>query len=302
MQRTVEPAPDSPIGLGLEVRGDGLTVVVADAAGRIYARSAVATLSHVRRPELVLDELADMAQAVIREIRRLGLPLLGATVAVADELGWIEREVRATLQARLPLPIAVDSSGALGALGELSSALGARVPDCAYISGGREVTAHVIADGQVQADHVHGVTLAALGHVCVDHRGRWCVCGRRGCLQEYVQRASLLRDAGLAGGDVLDLLEYARAGEPRALAALADCGRWLGIALAGVVNLIAPPALVLGGDFATFAPWIVPAIGDELEGRVLGSDQRWPTVVVSRLGEDAAVVGAALASVAGATR
>ena len=144
----IELAPSSLVGLGLEVRVDGLTVVVADAAGKVRARSAVQTLSHVRRPELVLDELAEMAQAVIRDVRGFGLRLCGATVAVAGELGWPEREVRATVQARLPLPVTVSSAGTLGALGELASPLGAHLADCAYVVGGGGISARVIADGR----------------------------------------------------------------------------------------------------------------------------------------------------------
>ena len=85
-----------------------------------------------------------------------------------------------------------------------------------------------------------------------------------------MRRAALLDAAGLGDGSLPDLIEHARAGNPHALAAIADCGRWLGIGLASAVNLLAPPAIVLGGDFAALAPWLAPAVTQELRVRVFG--------------------------------
>jgi predicted NBD/HSP70 family sugar kinase len=77
------------------------------------------------------------------------------------------------------------------------------------------------------------------------------------------------------------------------LAALAEVGGWLSIGLGSLVNLVAPGAIVLGGYLAPLAEWLVEDIEREVRMRVLGA--RWGScsVLVSTLGEEAAVRGAA---------
>jgi predicted NBD/HSP70 family sugar kinase len=89
-------------------------------------------------------------------------------------------------------------------------------------------------------------------------------------------------------------VEHARAGDAHAIAAVTDCGHWLGVGLATVVNLLAPPAIVLGGDFAALAQWLAPAIEQELRPRVLGSTATWPSLAISHVGPDAAARGGAV--------
>ena len=77
------------------------------------------------------------------------------------------------------------------------------------------------------------------------------------------------------------------------MAALAECGRWLGVALGTVVNLLSPQAIVLGGYFAPMADWLSPVIASELASRVLGGNGAVPPVMASSLGAEAAMRGAA---------
>jgi predicted NBD/HSP70 family sugar kinase len=217
----------------------------------------------------------------------------GATVAIAPDLGWPAELIELELRARLGFAVTVENAVTLAAFAELADPRGARLPACLYVTANAGVAARIIAGGVVRLDPRRGDALDRFGHICVDDGGPECGCGRRGCLDAYVQRAAVLRAAGLGDACLADLIAHARASDPRALVALAGCGRWLGIALAGVVNLIAPPAIVLGGEFALLAPWISPALEGELALRVLGHDREWPELVVSRLGDHAPVLGAA---------
>jgi predicted NBD/HSP70 family sugar kinase len=154
----------------------------------------------------------------------------------------------------------------------------------------------VLVGGQILRSPHDGFA-DAFGHIAVEAVGRRCECGRHGCLEARTRRAALLTAAGLGDGSMKDLMEHLHAGDVHAIAAVQDCGRWLGVGLATVVNLLAPPAIVLGGDFATLAPWIAPAVEEELRVRVFGSTPSWPSVAISHVGLDAAVRGAAATAV-----
>ena len=140
------------------------------------------------------------------------------------------------------------------------------------------------------------------GHTTVEYDGLPCACGSRGCLETRAGLEPLLAAAGINGangpkrgpsGPVAELVRHAEAGDPAALAALADCGRWLGVALGSVVNLLSPQAIVLGGHFAPMTEWLAPVIAAELTTRVLGGDGAVPPVLTSSLGAEAAMRGAA---------
>jgi predicted NBD/HSP70 family sugar kinase len=79
--------------------------------------------------------------------------------------------------------------------------------------------------------------------------------------------------------------------------ALDDAGRALGAAAAAAVNLVDVDTVVLGGFPARLAPWVVPAVEAELKARVLAAAWQPVRVLVSRLGAEAAVRGAAAGAV-----
>jgi predicted NBD/HSP70 family sugar kinase len=143
-----------------------------------------------------------------------------------------------------------------------------------------------------------------LGHTTVEVGGRRCACGSRGCLETRAGLEIVLENAGLGGGlarrrgvaeSVAELAERARDGDATALAALTDCGYWLGIGLGTVVNLLCPQAIILGGHFAPIAAWLAPAIERELVDSVIAGADAVPPVLPSRLGPDGALRGGAAA-------
>jgi predicted NBD/HSP70 family sugar kinase len=66
----------------------------------------------------------------------------------------------------------------------------------------------------------------------------------------------------------------------------------LGTALAGVLDLLDVDTVVLGGGYATLAPWLVPAVTAQLRERVPAVGAREVRVMAGRLGPGAATLGA----------
>lgn len=99
--------------------------------------------------------------------------------------------------------------------------------------------------------------------------------------------------SGPVGAALARLVELARAGDPATRRALTDAATALGVAIAGVINMLDVDTVVLGGAYAPLAPWLVPPATEELHRRVLTA--RWAPVTLrpSALGGDAAMYGAA---------
>jgi predicted NBD/HSP70 family sugar kinase len=136
----------------------------------------------------------------------------------------------------------------------------------------------------------------------VDLDGPPCRCGARGCLEQFAGQEAILRAAGLPvtaatslGGQATigRIIDAAAGGSARTDAALRRAGRALGVAIAGTLNLLDVPGVVLGGIYAPLAEWIAPEVQREVDQRILSAAWSQVIVRVSTAGSDAAVLGAA---------
>ena len=92
------------------------------------------------------------------------------------------------------------------------------------------------------------------------------------------------------GSEAMDaVMRDAQAGSPVALAALAETGRWLGIGIAGLINILNPELILLGGQLAPFYPFVRPTLEAELDRRALRASRQVVRVTPARLGMDAPV-------------
>lgn len=248
----------------------------------------------------MVEELTGLVRQVVAEAEREGLWPAGLAVAVpglvardartvvrAPNLDWQQVDLGALLPGELPLT--VDNEANFGGLAELW--LGTDTPgDFLHVSAEIGIGAALVVNGSL----LRGTRGFAgeLGHVPVHPDGPACVCGGRGCLEQYAGEEAVLRAAGLApGGDRVGLLAGRAAdGDPDVRRALREAGTALGIALTGALNLLDPEGVVLGGALAGLAPWLLPSLETELSRRTAGPAR---PVSVSRLGPEGPLLGAA---------
>jgi predicted NBD/HSP70 family sugar kinase len=282
--------------LGLEINVDYLAVRVLDLTGGVRFAARSERDNRGSRPKKVLGELQALASEALTETHRLGLEVAGAVLAVsgpvgdgvlfsAPNLGW--QDVRPADLLHLPIPVELDNEANLAALGELWYGDGER--DFLYVSGEIGIGAGLVVDGTLFA----GATGLAgeLGHVVVAPEGPACRCGGNGCLETFAGQEALLT-AGHASS-VPTLLAALSRGDAAALAACAAAGRALGVALTSAVNLLDLDRIVLGGVFTQLYPWLAGPVSEVLAARLGGLRSAPPVMSASRLGGDAATLGAA---------
>ncbi|MEV1331959.1 ROK family transcriptional regulator [Micromonospora costi] len=309
-------AGDGPAGLGLEINVDYLAACVVDLAGRVRHHTVHRADLRPHSPADTLARLVDLADRARADATAQGLTLAGAALAVpglvddagtvrlAPNLGWRDVPVPSLLAAHPPLtdavdgvpPLVVDNEANLAALGELHAD-----PDgpasFLHISGEVGIGAGIVLDGALFRG-ARGWS-GEIGHIPVSPEGRPCRCGGRGCLEQYAGQEAILAAAGLAGADLpadtaaARLAELAGNGAADVLGALREAGTALGVAVAGVVNLLDLDTVVLGGGYAPLTPWLRPPVLAEISRRVLTAAWSPVTVRPAVLGADAAAVGAA---------
>lgn len=297
-----------PAGIGAEIGVDHLAACAVDLRGRVRVRAERPAANRGRGADAVLAELAALTGDVIAQAAAAGLTPVRTTVAVpgligpdhgtvlrAPNLGWEDVPLAAAFRGQ-DLDTAVENEANLGALAELwLGGHDGRLTDFVHVSAEIGIGAALVVEGRLFRG-ARGFA-GELGHVPVRPEGPRCSCGATGCLETYAGEEALLRAAGVTTGRGAALKAAAVAGDPSALRALEEAGAALGIALSGAVNLLDPQAVVVGGPLADLAPWLLPGVRRELAVRV--TDRRWRAqdVLISRLGHDGVLRGAAYSSV-----
>jgi predicted NBD/HSP70 family sugar kinase len=296
-----------PAGLGVEIAVDAVAACVVDLAGTVRARRTVPSGHRSGPPAEALGPLSRLVAEVVADAAGQRLRIAGVAVAVPGVVGrtgvlerapnlpgWRDVDVVGEVGTALvpvvgPVPVMAGNEADLAALAEREA--GTAGPDFLYVSGGIGVGAGIVLRGRTF--HGAGGRAGELGHVVVDPDGPPCSCGGRGCLEQAAGLEALLHAAGATDLDAL--ATATAAGEPRARSAVGAAGRALGVALAGAVNLLDVPAVVLGGAYPRLGPTLTAAVTDEIARRVVW---RSPVAVhLSAPGGDAAVRGAALSVV-----
>jgi len=107
----------------------------------------------------------------------------------------------------------------------------------------------------------------------------------------------VLRRAGRRATDVqtavAGVLSDARAGDPAAMNAVRETGRWIGRGAANLVNIFNPDILVFGGALQSVFLAAEPLVMDEFRRQVLAHAGAEATVVVAGLGTRSVLIGAA---------
>jgi predicted NBD/HSP70 family sugar kinase len=300
--------------IGLQVTSQHLTVAGIDLAGERLLSWRRASHGRGASANKSLAAVAALAKRAQRRLYEDGRQVLGLTVGVAGlvdpdgvvrlapNLGWRDVPVRETLVHALgdpAFPVTVDNDANLAARAEYRYGPLAGTANLVYLTSEVGVGGGIVADGRLLRG-VRGYG-GEIGHVPVVPDGPACGCGRRGCLEAVASVAALVRQVG--SGDpatdlepeVADVVRRARAQEPAVLAALREAGRNLGYAVGLLANLVNPEVVILGGYYASFAPWLLPAVEDELHDRAVAPEAGGCRVVASALGHDAAASGGAAA-------
>ncbi len=252
-------------------------------------------------PAAVIERLAKVgAGALARQpgVATVGIgipglyhPAAGTTRLLINLPGdWAGRPVAQEVGDALGLPAHLINDARAFGLAELRLGAGRGVQTMIGFTLGTGVGGVVAINGQVL--HGHDGTTGELGHQTIDPDGPLCGCGNRGCLEAFVRSDQI---AALCGAPTAgEAVNRAHAGDPRAVAGLAEIGRYLGIGIANMVVALTPDRVVIGGGLAAAADLLMPPIWDQLRRRVHVTTLDGLEVVTAQLGPWAGAIGAAV--------
>ncbi len=216
--------------------------------------------------------------------------------------GWRNVPLSSVFTSACGIPCVVDNDAKMMALAEytLGAAKGSRNAVCLTLGTG--VGAGLIIEGKLYrgADNAAG----EIGHLPLNENGPACPCGGKACLERYAGNGALLKEARAALGASITLEKasaLAAGGNRKALRFWRTASTHIGIALAGLSNVLNPDVIVVGGGVSSAGRPLFDGLKENLLRRAMPVQGRRVKVVRAALGSDAGLIGAALAA-AGRTR
>jgi predicted NBD/HSP70 family sugar kinase len=170
------------------------------------------------------------------------------------------------------VPVYLDNDGNMGALGESRYGAGRNEGNIIYIKVGSGISGGLILQHEIYRGYA-GIA-GEIGHIPVDLHGHLCQCGRSGCLETVASKNGILREVQRFFPTLTTLpqvIEAAREGNAACAGALERAGRYLGFALAGLVNTLNPSLIVLDGSTMQAGELILQALRASIETHSLPS-------------------------------
>lgn len=134
-----------------------------------------------------------------------------------------------------------------------------------------------------------------IGHMPLNENGPTCNCGGWGCFERYVGNRSLLKNASLIFGRDIPLEEIfrlANKGEKRALHFWEEAATHIGNGLVGLVNLLNPRLIIIGGGVSNNFKFLKEKIQMIIRKRAMPVQAETVKIVRAQLGDDAGIIGA----------
>ena len=308
--------------IGADLGGTNIRLALVDAEGGLSEPYRYPTPAK-GEAAAVVETLAQGIRVLQHQARAHGIRLAGCGLGVAglvdgqaglvytapNVAGFQNLPLKKLLEEKVDVPVTLENDANAAAFAEYWLGAGRGVSSLICLTLGTGIGSGIILEGKL----LRGASGAAgeAGHMAVEADGERCGCGAQGCLEAYASATAILRDAraALAWGEgtslrelfgtrpealtAKDVSDAARAGDPVARGILERAGRYLGVGLASLVNLLNPDLITLAGGLAAAGDLLLQPALAELERRAFAVLLCRTRVELSALADTAGMLGAA---------
>lgn len=298
--------------IGIDLGGTNLRIGAVTLDGRVVHRLS-------RKTEVELGVLSIM-EGILADIEKVmegvqGMELMGIGLAIPGAIliekgiitqspnltGWDGFHLRDYLSERLTHPFFIDNDANAFAIGEGWMGRARGIKNYCVLTLGTGIGGGIVLNGEVW--HGPDGTAGEVGHIVVEPDGCPCRCGGWGCLEVYASSTGLVRMAKEVGcgGEIPPevIAQRAQAGDELYKGLFHRLGRYLGIAMATLVNLLNLELIIIGGGLAKASSLFLDIARDEIKKRALKMPGERVKIEITGCGDDGGVLGAAYIALSG---
>ncbi len=294
--------------VAVDVGGTNIKLGIVDHKGKVIARNSLPTKTFSSSKTKLIDALAHHIDALITTTKLtkksiagigIGLPGLinpqqGIVRFLPNIPGWKNVPLSRLLKLKTGLKVFIDNDVKVITLAESQFGAGRGVKNMVCLTLGTGVGAGLILNGRLY----RGVANAAgeLGHTPLNQEGPACTCGGWGCFERYVGNKELFDLAGTfmgnAGEEMKAMKAKARQGNRKALAFWRQAGTRVGDGLVGIINLLNPELVVIGGGVSHNEQFLFPVIRQVIRRRCMSLQGKIVRIKRAHFKDDAGLIGA----------
>ncbi len=305
-----EPGP----AIGIDVGGTKTAALLVGPDGTVLARDVRPTPAEDQ--QATLETMVEAARAVATtEVVGVGIAAAGmvdlqGVLRYSPNLAWRDAPLVAYMAEALGVVAVADNDVNAAAWGEYRHGAGRGSRHLLMVSVGTGIGGGVVLGGRLYRG-ANGFA-AEIGHVVVEPSGPRCGCGNRGCWEQVASGSAITRQGKraaarhphsslleLAGGNPMAVTgamvtEAARQGDIVSRGIFVEVGHRLGVGIAGLVNVLDPELVVVGGGVSEADDMLLAPARDSFRRSVEGLHHRPEVPIVqAALGGDSGAIGAA---------
>lgn len=323
--KLLEFVKDSYYSVGVDIGATGITCVLMDGAD-IVSRGEIPN-PFERGPDHVLEHVIGAVDTLLSSSNLDRRKLLGIGVAspglfdpaamfleYSPLLGWRGVDFVTPLRARFNTYVCADNSVRVTLYGERIYGSAKTSENFMCVNLGHGIGCAMVFGDEVYAGNCGSA--GEIGHIVVKPDGPPCNCGKRGCLEAVASARAIVRDAeekmrageapilrdladAAAGAfDAKLVFGAARMGDAACLNIVRGAMRTIGDFIGGIINFLDLELIILEGGLSQAGPEFLGVLEEAANAGKMGLAGRGTRILVSELGLDATVVGAAAMVVA----
>jgi glucokinase len=305
--------------VAVDLGGTKYIAAVIGPGGKMLSRVYCPTLSHEGHARII-DRLAASIKEAVKEAGFKLHDMAGVGVAAAGIIDinrgliteapnlpkWRNIFLRDLLKDEFKIPVFVLNDASAAALGEHRLGAGRGLDNLIYMTVSTGIGGGMIINGELY-NGADG-SAAEVGHMIIQVDGPLCHCGHYGCLEAMASGTAIARMAEerLRSGwkSILsksrrkitaeDVAAAAKKGDVLACQVIDDAAGYLGIGMAGLVNLFNPQMIVVGGGVSALGERLLRPARKSMKQHAFKLPAGTVRVVRSALGADSGLMGAAI--------
>ncbi len=309
--------------IGVDIGGTNLVAGLVDAQFQLVDSVNTPTLGKREEKEIVEDiirlikQLMEKHTLTQKDIESIGLGVPGwcdtdtGIILECDNVNFKNTPIAKMIRQEIDVPVYLGNDADCAALGEAYGGATKAVDHSIMVTIGTGVGGGIIIDKKIYNGFNHGG--GEVGHMVIDLNGLPCVCGRRGCWEQYASATALIAQTRAAaaenpdsilsksvGGDLSKIngktaFDALAQGCPVGTAVVDDFARYLAVGIVNLISIFQPEMVVLGGGVSKAGAPLTDRVQSILDQECYGDAASLPRAkfCVAELGNDAGIIGAA---------
>ncbi len=316
----IERLQDRKQIIGIDIGGTNIKFGIVSSTGKISNEFSLPTFSEIN-PKKVLEQISLGINRILKDkslmqFEGIGIGIPGkvdakkGTVTSAPNFAeWDRVNVKQLLSRKFKTRIELDNDANCAALGELHFGIGKKIKSFVMITLGTGVGGGIVVNGKLIRGESGGA--GEIGHISIDYQGPLCKCGQRGCIEayagnNYIKQRTVQKLHEYSESIIIDLVqndlnkiepkiifEASVNGDELANKILSDTGKYIGIGLASVINILDIKTFIIGGGISAAGSVLIDSIENSIKEHGIKEIVKDVKVYPAKLKNKAGILGAA---------